>query len=215
MQQIIYQTENFVKTTLHTDSTGHDFYHAFRVRDGALNIAKTEPGDKVVIELAALLHDISDYKFNGGDERKGGRVARAFLTDAGLDEYRVDRVVEVVNTVSFRGAHAESSHLVSEAKIVQDADRLDALGAIGIARCFAFGGHRGHPIYDPMVPVKMHSSFEEYKNHEGTSVNHFYEKLLLLKMRMNTPTGQAMAEKRHHFMQQFLDRFHTEWKGLV
>lgn len=212
-RHLISKVEQFVKETLKEDVTGHDYYHAFRVRDVAMTIAKTEPGELRVIELAALLHDISDFKFNGGDDTKGGRIAEKFLNGIGEQESVISQVVDVINSVSFKGANVEIKHLTNEAKIVQDADRLDALGAIGIGRCFSYGGYKGHPMHDPEVPVVMHTSFEQYKNHKGTSLNHFYEKLFLLKDRMNTKTGGALAEHRHAFMEQFVNTFLLEWNG--
>jgi uncharacterized protein len=166
-----------------------------------------------VVELAALVHDIADWKFHGGDDAIGPRQAEQLLRQEGASEEVIDQVVDIVATISFKGAGVRTEMKTLEGKCVQDADRLDALGAIGIARCFAYGGHAGRSMYDPDVPPVLHDTAEAYKAAKGTSLNHFYEKLLLLKDRMNTATGYALAQELHRFMEEFVERFLEEWNG--
>ena len=212
-ESIIEQTWAYVRQTLEGDATGHDPWHIDRVRKTAIHIGKWEGADLFVVQLAALLHDIGDWKFHGGDEYYGSQLARKWLEGLSIEENIVAHVCEIVRCVSFKGAGVRSPMPSREGQVVQDADRLDAIGAIGIARVFAFGGHEGRPIYDPDVRPEKHRSFEEYRKSKGTSINHFHEKLLLLKALMNTQIAKAMAEERHRFMEQFLDRFHKEWEG--
>ncbi len=194
-------------------ATGHDWYHIDRVRKNALYIQSKEGGDKEVIELAALLHDISDHKFNGGDEQLGGDVSYDAIISLGGSAEIAEKVRIIVNSVSYKGANVADTTTSLEAKIVQDADRLDAIGAIGIARTFAYGGHAGNPIYDPELPSKLHSSFEEYKNSKSTTINHFYEKLLLLSDKTHTDTAKQIAEERTEYMKNFLTQFYREWNN--
>ena len=208
---IIKQTEEFVYKKLSGEGTGHDWYHIDRVRKLALHIAKQEKANLFIIELAALLHDIADWKFHNGDESVGPRVAGEWLKSLNVSKDIIEDVCDIIATISFKGGHAKSSMKTIEGMIVQDADRLDALGAIGIARCFAYGGYKGNPIYDPKVLPTQHQSFEEYKKIRGSSVNHFYEKLLLLKDCMNTQAARAIANQRHKLMEQFLEEFYKEW----
>lgn len=209
----IQTTVQFVKQQLANTEGGHDWFHIERVWKNAQLIAKTEGGNLEVIELAALLHDIADYKFHNGDETIGTRKAENFLESIHVERAIIDQVVFVIEYVSFKGGHNETEHPTLELKIVQDADRLDAIGAIGIARTFNYGGFKGSKLYDPNEPPKMNQSKEEYKKSNGTTINHFYEKLLLLKDKFNTLTGKELAEKRHQYMENFLQQFYAEWKG--
>jgi len=210
---ILNRTEEFVRKTLEGDCTGHDFHHVERVRKIALYIAEKEGADRFIVELASLLHDCGDYKFHGGDEKKGLTVIRNFLEELSAEEKIVDRICEIIKNLSFKGGEVKSEPETLEGKIVQDADRLDAMGAIGIARTFAYGGWKGQEIYNPEIKPCRHRSFEEYKNRRTTTVNHFHEKLLLLKDFMNTETAGKMAEERHLFMEEFLRRFYLEWNA--
>jgi uncharacterized protein len=195
------------------DSSGHDWHHTDRVRRTALAIAREEGGDSVVIELAALLHDVADWKFAGGDHLAGPRAARQWLEQNGAAPALVDHVEQIVAGLSFKGAGVPTPMATLEGQIVQDADRLDAIGAIGIARTFAYGGHKGQPIYDPDLPPTPHDSFAAYKRGGGSTINHFYEKLLLLADRMNTAAARRLAAQRHQFLEQFLEEFLAEWNA--
>jgi uncharacterized protein len=210
---VLNATEKYVKQKLAGEGTGHDFWHICRVRDTAMSIGKHERADLFTVQLAALLHDISDWKFNEGDDEIGPRLARGWLEKMQLDEKIISHVCEIIKGVSFKGAGVPTKMRTIEGLVVQDADRLDALGAIGIARTFAYGGHKGNEIYNPGIRPEKHDSFEQYKRSKGTTINHFYEKLLLLKSLMNTATAKKIAEERHQFMEQFLDRFYKEWEG--
>jgi uncharacterized protein len=211
--EIIQQAEAFVRGHLAGDASGHDWHHIERVRRTALAIGREEGADLFVVELAALLHDVSDWKFAGGDHTAAPRAARAWLAERGVDPVTVEHVAAIVGGLSFKGAGVPTPMATLEGQVVQDADRLDALGAIGIARTFAYGGHKGQALHDPQLAPVMHGSFDEYKRGGGTSINHFYEKLLLLAERMNTPSGRRLAAARHAFMEQFLDQFHAEWRS--
>ena len=211
---IIEKTIQFVRSQLEGEGTGHDWWHVHRVYSTALNIAQQEKGaDVFVVSLGALLHDIADYKFHDGDESVGPRVAGEWLEQCGVHRDVIDLVQEIIRTISFKGAGVATPMRTLEGKIVQDADRLDALGAVGIARCFAYGGSKGKPLYDPEIKPVMHTSFETYKKSKGTSVNHFFEKLFLLKDLMNTQTAKKIAQKRHDVMEQFIKTFFAEWDG--
>lgn len=211
---LIVQTEAFVKEHLATNEPGHDWQHVDRVRNTALRIAETEGGDKFIIELGALLHDVADHKFHGGDTKIGANVTRTFLISAHLDPEAIDRVCHIVEHISFKGAGEPNRIASLEGKIVQDADRLDAIGAIGIARCFSYGAKEGRPLYDPEGIVVENASAKQNKHrHASSSIHHFYEKLLLLKDRMNTKTGCEIAEHRHLFLTQYLEEFLAEWDG--
>lgn len=211
-QQIIDQTITFVKEKLKDDASGHDWWHIYRVHQLAKYIAKQEGADLFVVELAALLHDIADWKFNGGDPTEGGKVARQWLEFLTVNEAITIEVEKIINTSSFKGATVNDAMDSLEGKVLQDADRLDAIGAIGIARTFAYGGSKGRMMYDPHIRPTLHDSFESYKKNDSTTINHFYEKLLLLKDRMHTQTGKALAEERHQFMRLFLKEFYKEWE---
>lgn len=195
------------------EGSGHDWFHIERVWRLTRRIAEAEGAPLEIAELGALLHDIADWKFHAGDDHIGPRTARTLLEQAGAAPALIDSVVEIVASVSFKGAGVATPMPSLAGACVQDADRLDALGAIGIARCFAYGGHAGRPLYDPADSPVLHASTEAYKTARGTSLNHFHEKLFLLKDRMNTPTGRRLAEARHQFMHTFVDRFLAEWQG--
>ena len=197
-------------------SSGHDWWHIERVRRSALRIgADEQKADMFVVEISALLHDISDWKFNGGDEEAGSREAVEWLKGLGVDVNTMERVSRVIGEVSFRGRGVTTVPSTIEGKIVQDADRLDAMGAIGIARAFAFGGRMGREMYDPDEKPQLHETFEQYKRNRGNTINHFHEKLLLLRDLMNTDTARRMSAERHYFMLEFLDRFSKEWEGKL
>ncbi|GHA45653.1 phosphohydrolase [Salinimicrobium marinum] len=209
--QIIANTISFVKETLKNAEGGHDWFHIERVYNNACKIAKTEKADGFIVALGALLHDIADSKFHNGDETVGPRVAGEFLKDQQVAPEVTNHVVKIIENISFKGGNESQSFTSPELDIVQDADRLDALGAIGIARTFNYGGYKGRALYDPEIKPNLHMTKEEYKKSTAPTVNHFYEKLFLLKDRMNTKTGRKLAEERHLFMEQFLDQFYREW----
>lgn len=210
MQSIIEKTQVYVKENLPIEPTGHDWYHVFRVCETAKYIAEHEGGDLLIIQLAALLHDIADWKFSKHQDN-GAALADDFLSSIGVERKVVNQVCEIIQYSSYKGAQVNDAMTSLEGKIVQDADRLDALGAMGIARAFAYGGYKGQPIHDPQIKPIMHDSFEAYKNHQGTTINHFYEKLLLLKDKMNTATGRQLAEKHHAILESFLKAFLAQW----
>lgn len=209
--QIINNTILFVKNQLTHAEGGHDWFHIERVYKNALLIAEEEECDLTVVKLAALLHDIADSKFHGGDESVGPKTARTFLESQNVSEAIISHVIAIIENISFKGGNFEKTFSSKELEIVQDADRLDAIGAIGIARAFNYGGFKNRPIYNPNIQPKLNLSKEEYKNSEAPTINHFYEKLLLLKDKMNTETGKKLAKKRHDFMISFLSQFYTEW----
>jgi uncharacterized protein len=213
--QIIQKTVEFVKHTLHDAEGGHDWWHVYRVWKTAMHIASIEKADMLVVELGALLHDIADSKFHHGNEEIGPAKARTFLQALGVEEMIINHVVNIIANISFKGGKVQQQFKSPELDVIQDADRLDALGAIGIARTFNYGGHKGRAIYDPGIKPNLQLTKEEYKNSTAPTLNHFYEKLLLLKDLMNTETGKQMAEKRHEFMVAYLDQFYNEWDGNV
>jgi uncharacterized protein len=210
-EELLQATALHIRQLLSHDSSGHDWWHIDRVRRNALRIGREERANLLIVELAALLHDIADWKFHGGDETAGPKAARQWLADCNADPTIVQHVCEIIAEVSFKGAGVPTLMKTLEGKCVQDADRLDAIGAIGIARAFAFGGHFGRAMYDPDIPPEQHQSFHAYKTKSGPTINHFYEKLLLLKDRMQTDTGRRLAAQRHQFMEQFLAHFFAEW----
>ncbi|PWH86092.1 HD domain-containing protein [Brumimicrobium oceani] len=212
MEKYIQSVEQKVKELFDNEATGHDWFHIDRVRKIALKIHEKEGGNKEIIELAALLHDISDHKFNGGDFEKGALISDQILSDLGVDDRTKKAVALIVKSVSFKGSGVKDVMNSLEGKIVQDADRIDAIGAIGIARTFAYGGAIQQAIYDPSISPKQKQSTESYVNDRTHTINHFYEKLLLLKDRMHTPTGKAIAKKRTRYMEDFLTQFYTEWE---
>jgi len=211
--EIISKTEEHIKRVLDGDGTGHDWWHIDRVRKNALAICDKEQADPFIVNLGALLHDIADWKFHDGDENAGPRRAREWLEQLGLQDDIISIVCDIVYHVSFKGAGVASQMTSVEGKIVQDADRLDAVGAIGIARAFAYGGSKNREIFSPDISPTMHNSFEEYKKSTGTTINHFYEKLLLLKNLINTDAAKEIAAERHAFIEEFLEKFHAEWQG--
>ena len=211
--QIINNTILFVKNQLTHTEGGHDWFHIERVYKNALLIAEEEECDLTVVKLAALLHDIADSKFHGGDETVGPKTARTFLESQNVSEDIILHVIAIIENISFKGGNFEKKFNSKELEIVQDADRLDAIGAIGIARTFNYGGFKNRPLYNPNIQPNLNMSKEEYKNSESPTLNHFYEKLLLLKDKMNTETGKKIAQKRHDFMVTFLSQFYAEWDG--
>ncbi len=210
---LINRTILFVKQQLDHAEGGHDWFHIERVYNNALSILEKENGDVVVVKLAALLHDIADSKFHQGDDTIGPRIAREFLESQKVDEKTIEQVVNIIENISYKGGAVDGPFHSQELEIVQDADRLDAMGAIGIARTFNYGGFKNRPLYNPAIAPKMNMTPQEYKNSTAPTVNHFYEKLLLLKDLMNTETGKQMAQKRHLFMETFLSQFYGEWEG--
>jgi uncharacterized protein len=209
-EHIVQATETFVYNLLKGECSGHDWWHADRVRKTALFIGTKEGADLFVIELAALLHDIADWKFHDGDCTVGPSRARDFLMQQSVDSKVIDHVASIIRDISFKGKNVASSMQTLEGKVVQDADRLDALGAVGIARVFAYAGHKGHEIYNPDIAPVDFKTFEQYRNSKSTAINHFYEKLLLLKDLMNTPTARMLAHERHVFMESYLKQFFHE-----
>jgi len=201
-----------VESELSGEGSGHDWYHVERVWKTSKKIAESiENIDFFVVEAGALLHDIADHKFHNGDANVGPETAAKILKSFSLYEGKVEKIVDIVKEISFKGAGVPTKMSSLEGMIVQDADRLDAIGAIGIARAFAYGGFKKHPIYDPFIKPICHTSFDAYKNSTAPSINHFYEKLLLLKDLMNTDAAKTIAEKRHKFMEDFLSQFYLEW----
>ena len=213
MQQTIDLTVAFVQDRLKFAESGHDWWHIQRVWNNTKLILETEEADHLVCELTALLHDIADSKFHDGDETIGPRVAGEFLASIGVDQKIVEHVQNIILNMSFKASLGEVAFHSKELEIAQDADRLDAIGAIGIARAFNYGGYKNREMYDPNVKPKTNLSKEEYKNTTAPTINHFYEKLLLLKDKMNTPTAKAIAEQRHQYMEGFLQQFYAEWEG--
>lgn len=212
--QIIEKTISFVKHTLENAEGGHDWFHIQRVFKNAMFIAKDEKkASPLVVGLGALLHDIADSKFHNGDETIGPKTAKEFLATLPIQPAVVEQVVEIIKNISFKGGNFEQTYHSLELDIVQDADRLDALGAIGIARCFNYGGFKNRKLYDPEIAPKLQMTKQEYKNSKSPTINHFYEKLLLLKDRMNTETGKKIAKKRHEFMTGYLEQFYAEIEG--
>ncbi|WP_142683460.1 HD domain-containing protein [Chitinophaga polysaccharea] len=212
-EQVITATVNFVKEELQGAEGGHDWWHIYRVWQQAKHIAAAETANVLVVELGALLHDIADSKFHNGNEDIGPAKATAFLQTLEVPADIIVRVENIIRHISFKGGNQERTFFSAELAIVQDADRLDAIGAIGIARAFNYGGFKNRSLYDPAVKPNMQMTKEEYKSSTAPTITHFYEKLLLLKDRMNTTTGKKLAEERHAFMELFLERFYKEWEG--
>ena len=213
MQDSILKTITFVKQTLKDAEAGHDWFHIERVLKTAININKEENGNELVVAFAALLHDIADPKFNNGDEELGPNMAASFLQSIAIEAEIVEHVKLIIQHMSFKNSFDGNSFTSKEMQIVQDADRLDAIGAIGIARAFTYGGFKNRVLYDPAIKAEEHLTKESYKNTTAPTINHFYEKLLLLKDMMNTHAGKKIAEKRHQFMLDYLDQFYREWEG--
>ena len=212
---IINRTIDFVKKTLQHAEGGHDWFHIERVFNNAKLIVKTETADEFIVSLGALLHDIADSKFHHGDETIGPKKATEFLMTQNVDSLIIEHVVQIIRNISFKGGNVDRTFTSIELDIVQDADRLDAIGAIGIARCFNYGGFKNREIFNPKIQPNLKMTKEEYKNSNAPSINHFYEKLLLLKDKMNTKTGENLAAKRHQFMEQYLENFYAEWDGRI
>ena len=211
--ELISKTILFVKQQLADAEGGHDWFHIERVYRNSLLIAQTETCDENVVKLGALLHDIADSKFHNGDETIGPKMARTFLESEGVEESTITHVINIIDNISFKGGNFEKTFHSKELQIVQDADRLDAIGAIGIARTFNYGGFKNRPLHNPAIAPNLHMTKEEYKSSEAPTLNHFYEKLLLLKDKMNTESGKQIAKERHRFMEVFLSQFYAEWDG--
>ena len=214
-QQIIKNTEAFVKNALKNAEGGHDWFHILRVWNNAKLISKNENVDGFVVELGALLHDIADSKFHKGDETIGPKIAREFLESQQVDDSIISHIENIISNISFKGGNFEQKFNSPELEVIQDADRLDAIGAVGIARTFNYGGFKNRPLYNPEIAPDLNQTKEAYKNSEAPTINHFYEKLLLLKDRMNTVTGRKIAADRHLYMEQFLIQFYDEWNGKL
>ena len=210
---LIDKTIVFVKETLAQAEGGHDWFHIERVYKNALLIAASENCDLEIVQLGALLHDIADSKFHDGDETIGPKTARTFLESENVAPTTIDHVIAIIENISFKGGRVERKFSSIELDIVQDADRLDAIGAIGIARTFNYGGFKNRTLYNPEIAPNLSMTKEEYKNNEAPTINHFYEKLLLLKAKMNTETGKQIAQERHRYMEGFLEQFYAEWEG--
>ena len=211
--ELINKTISFVKAKLENAEGGHDWFHIERVFKNAVLIAKNEDCDVTVVKLGALLHDIADSKFHEGDESVGPKIARDFLESENVDEEIITHVVHIIKNISYKGGNFEKKFSSLELDVVQDADRLDAIGAIGIARAFNYGGFKNRALYDPKIAPNSRMSKEEYKKNDAPTLNHFYEKLLLLKDKMNTDTGKKIAKERHRYMEGFLAQFYAEWEG--
>lgn len=215
MQNQIETTINFVKKELQNAESGHDWWHIERVWKTAKAIALEENVDMEVVEFAALLHDIADSKFYNGDEEIGPQRAGDFLKSIAVKEAIIVHVQEIIRNMSYKSSLGEIKFTSPEMLVVQDADRLDAIGAIGIARAFTFGGFKNRLLYDPKIEPQLNQSKEAYKNTNAPTINHFYEKLLLLKDKMNTKTGKKLALERHNFMEGYLKQFYGEWNGII
>ena len=214
-KQILTTIAGLVRERFENEGSGHDWWHIDRVWKMAERLGKEEGADFFVVGLAALLHDIADWKFHDGDDTVGPKVARQILSDFSVPEETIAQVCNIIETISFKGAGVATKMETLEGKVVQDADRLDAIGAIGIARVFAYGGHKNQPIHNPELKPVAHQTKEDYFRNKGTTINHFYEKLLLLKDRMNTATAKKIAQGRHQCMEEFMERFFLEWDGKL
>jgi len=216
-KEVISLTIKFVKKELTNVEGGHDWFHIKRVWSTAKTIAKNESVDPFIVELGALLHDIADAKFYDGDETIGSKKARSFLQSIEVDEATIQHIVNIIDHISYKSTldikSSDRTFFSKELEVVQDADRLDALGAIGIARAFNYGGYKNRELYNPTIKPNINQSKEAYKKSTAPTINHFYEKLLLLKDKMNTDSGKQMAEERHDFMIRFLAQFYSEWEG--
>ncbi|SHG00550.1 uncharacterized protein SAMN05444396_103376 [Flavobacterium segetis] len=210
---LISKTISFVKTKLENAEGGHDWFHIERVYRNAILISKDEVCDTTIVQLGALLHDIADSKFHDGDEAIGPKIAREFLLAEKVNEEIINQVIKIIENISYKGGNFDKQFTSIELDIVQDADRLDAIGAIGIARMFNYGGFKNRLIYDPQIAPNLKMTKEEYKTNSSPTINHFYEKLFLLKDKMNTETGKEIAKKRHRYMEGFLSQFYAEWEG--
>ena len=211
--QIISNTVSFVKETLKNAEGGHDWFHILRVWNNAKLIAKNEQVAIFIVELGALLHDIADSKFYNGDETVGPKVARVFLESEKVPDEIILHIEKIITNISYKGGNFKQNFTSPELDVIQDADRLDAIGAVGIARCFNYGGFKNRQLYNPEIAPNLNMTKKEYKNSEAPTINHFYEKLLLLKDKMNTVSGKKIAEERHQYMINFLQQFYNEWEG--
>ena len=211
--KIVNEIALYVEKLFTDEGSGHDWWHIYRVWKSASKIAVVLKADRYIVQLASLLHDIADWKFHGGDLSAGPDEARKILLSKEVDLKVIDKVCEIIEHISFKGAGERNKINTLEGEIVQDADRLDAIGAIGVARAFAFGGSKDRPLYDPNLKPSPHDSFEQYKKNTSPTINHFYEKLLLLKDNMNTEEGKRIAEERHKYLEDFLSQFYKEWDG--
>ena len=215
-KELVQITKDFVKAELKNAEGGHDWFHTERVFNNAIHIAKNENVDINIVALASLLHDIADSKFHNGDETIGPRKASTFLIKNNVNSVIIEHVIQIIENMSYKNSFDEDRKFDSkELQVVQDADRLDAIGAIGIARCFNYGGFKNRALHNPEIKPNLNMTKDEYKKSKGPTINHFYEKLLLLKDQMNTPTGKKMAQGRHDYMVRFLDQFYNEWDGNV
>lgn len=213
--KIIKNTAEFVKTSLKDAEGGHDWFHILRVWNNAKLIASEENVDFFIVELGALLHDIADSKFYNGDETMGPKIAREFLQTQQVSEEIIFHIEQIISNISYKGGNFAQTFTSPELQVLQDADRLDAIGAIGIARCFNYGGFKNRSLYNPEIKPNLQQTKEEYKNSNAPTINHFYEKLLLLKDKMNTKTGKKIALVRHEYMEGFLQQFYNEWEGKL
>lgn len=211
--QFVAHTADFVKKTLKNAEGGHDWFHIQRVYNNAMHIAKSEKVNFFIVALGALLHDIADSKFHNGDETVGPKIARDFLDQHKIENRVTDHIIEIIKNISFKGGNKATDFDSTELQVVQDADRLDAIGAMGIARTFNYGGFKNRKLYDPKIKPQLCMDAETYKKSTAPTINHFYEKLLLLKDLMNTETGRNLAQERHAYMVGFLDQFYKEWEG--
>ena len=211
---VISLTADFVRRTLEGAEAGHDWWHIQRVWNNAKLIGNAEQVDMLVVELAALLHDIADSKFHDGDEEIGPRIAIDFLNSINLDQNKIEHIQQIIRNISFKASLGTITFHSKELEVVQDADRLDAIGAIGIARAFTYGGFKNRELYNPTIAPQLNMNKEEYKKSAAPTINHFYEKLLLLKDKMNTETGREIAAQRHQFMEMYLAEFYREWEGV-
>lgn len=213
MQPIIKKTITFVQQQLSGAEGGHDWFHIERVWKNTLLILEQENADRLICELAALLHDVADSKFHGGDEELGPAIAEKFLREEQIEEHIINEVKLIIKNMSYKASLGQVQYHSKEMEIVQDADRLDAIGAIGIARAFNYGGFKNRAMHDPSIAPELNMSKEAYKNTQAPTINHFYEKLLLLKDKMNTATAKTIAQQRHNYMEGFLEQFYAEWEG--
>lgn len=212
-QAIIRATADHIQELLSGEGSGHDWWHIKRVWNTAKHIAKEEKADLFITEMGALLHDIADHKFHDGDTTVGPKIAEEWMVSIRVEQEAIAHICQIIQHLSFKGAQVATPMKTMEGKVVQDADRLDAIGAIGIARAFAYGGYKGRELHNPDIKPELHSSFEAYRKTTGPSLNHFYEKLFLLKDRMNTNTGRKIAAERHTFMEAYVAQFLSEWDG--
>jgi uncharacterized protein len=212
--EIIEATKTFVQQQLTNAEGGHDWFHILRVYNNAKLISENENVDGFIVVLGALLHDIADSKFHDGDESVGPKIAREFLFQHNVDSTVIEHIINIIENISFNKSLDKGKKFISpELEVIQDADRLDAIGAIGIARCFNYGGYKNRSLFNPAIKPNLKMTKEEYKNSDSPTINHFYEKLLLLKDKMNTKTGKRIAAERHQFMELYLEQFYAEWDG--